>query len=77
MLRTMVAAAILLAISGTAEAEGIGLDHDMLTTYLDCAFTARPVAFHELDGGNEVELFTSRWGSWTLVERLPEARYGS
>ena len=77
MLRTMVAAAILLAISGTAEAEGIGLDHDMLTTYLDCAFTERPVALRELDGGNEVELFTSRWGSWPLVERLPEPRYGS
>lgn len=72
MLRTMVAAAILLAISGAAEAESIGLDHDMLTTYLDRAFAERPVAIGELDGGNEVELFTSRWGSWTLVERLPD-----
>jgi len=77
MLRTMVAAAILLAISGTAEAEGISLGHDMLTTDLDCAVTERPVARRELDGGDEVELFTSHWGSWTLVERLPEARYGS
>jgi hypothetical protein len=72
MLGTTVAAAILLAISGTAEAAGIGLDHDMLTTYLDCTFTERPVALGELDGGNEVELFTSRSGSWTLAERLPD-----
>ncbi len=44
----------------------------MLTTYLDCAVAERPAALGELDGGNEVELFTSRWGSWTLVERLPD-----
>ena len=62
---------MLLGLSGAAEADGIGFDHEMLTTYLDRAFAERQVSAGQLDSGNEVELFTSRWGSWTLVERLP------
>lgn len=71
MLRTMVAAAALLSLAGAAAADDVGFDRDMLTTYLDRAFAERPVSAGELDSGNEVELFTSRWGSWTLVENLP------
>ena len=71
MLRTMVAVAALLSLAGAAEADGIGFDYDRLATYLDRAFAEQPVSAGELDNGNEVELFTSRWGSWTLVERLP------
>ena len=40
-----------------------------LEVYLDQAFAESRVATGELDNGNEVDLYTSRRGSWTLVER--------
>ena len=72
MLRTIFVAASLVVFLGAAQAADCGLDYGMLVTYLDRAFSEQPVSAGELDNGNQVELFTSRWGSWTLVERLPD-----
>lgn len=45
------------------------LAHGALVEYLDRAYGEDRVATAELDTGNEVELFASRSGTWTLVEK--------
>ena len=45
------------------------MDRGALEVYLDQAFAESRVATGELENGNEVDLYTSRRGSWTLVER--------
>ncbi len=48
------------------------LGQDDLATYLDRAFNETRVAVAEAENGNRVELFSSRRGSWTLVELRPD-----
>lgn len=45
------------------------LAHSKLAGYLDSAFGEGRVATGQLDSGAEIELFASRDGSWTLVEK--------
>ena len=50
------------------------LARDTLTDYLDRAYGEGRIAQAELDNGNQVELFLSRRGSWTLVELIPDGQ---
>ncbi len=68
------AAALALAASPAPAMEmdaGNCLGHEKLTLYLDRAFAETRVAVARLENGNEMELFASRRGSWTLIERMP------
>ncbi len=68
-----VAALVLVATPLAAEAPDAGkcLHHAEMAVYLDRAFSEARVAVARLENGNKMELFASRRGSWTLVERLP------
>ncbi len=48
------------------------LARDTLRNYLDRAYGEGRMAQAELDNGNQVELFVSRRGTWTLVEMMPD-----
>ncbi|MDA1100906.1 MAG: hypothetical protein O2967_18185 [Proteobacteria bacterium] len=50
------------------------LARDTLSNYLDRAYGEGRIAQAELDNGNQVELFVSRQGTWTLVEMMPDGQ---
>lgn len=50
------------------------LARDVLSDYLDRAYGEGRLARAELDNGNQVELFVSRKGTWTLVEMTPDGQ---
>jgi|TARA_B100001971_G_scaffold173451_1_gene166354 hypothetical protein len=45
-----------------------------LRDYLDRAYGEGRIAQGELENGNQVELFVSRQGTWTLVEMTPDGQ---
>jgi hypothetical protein len=50
------------------------LAQDTLSRYLDRAYGEGRIAQAQLDNGNQVELFASRQGTWTLVELMPDGQ---
>ena len=50
------------------------LARDTMSHYLDRAYGEGRIAQAELDNGNQVELFVSRRGTWTLVEMTPDGQ---
>jgi len=50
------------------------LARDTMSHYLDRAYGEGRIAQAELDNGNQVELFVSRSGTWTLVEMTPDGQ---
>ncbi len=77
-LKTLAGAAVALALTASPglamETDTVGncLKHEQLTVYLDRAFSEARVAEALFENGNRMELFASRRGSWTLLERLPD-----
>ena len=75
-MKTVAGAATALALATTPGLAmemnpGNCLGHEKLTVYLDRAFAEARVAVARLENGNRMELFASRRGSWTLIERMP------
>ncbi len=77
-LKTLAGAGVALALTASpglameADRSGNCLNHEQLTVYLDRAFSEARVAEALMENGNEMQLFASRRGSWTLIERLPD-----